>query len=763
MALADKYSRVKTAQDLIDMGVVPKTSSEYLALITVERLKKARDEARSQLSPDMLGQWIPAVKAETVKASELKEAADKYDYLTSLSKSDKTTAAVRVVGPYKKWDLENMVGRVYEYGDSPKKSGSSGIVVEYDDPVKKLDGQVDESTKVGNKYRVTVPWNHVEFTSDDQVPVAYDLHPGVVAKPDLGHLIRVTEAIEVSEGREKKKIKANTTGRIVEYDKDKGIIAIAVKPKRGSETMYTLPIDEAHGVLQVSSHGQEEPADIEEVVREEAFARVFPKTKVETAFANDVATGILMNKDMVFYGPAGGGKTTICEDLAAIAQQREIQFVAEGSQCQTSPFSLIDPSFARKVIPCAETMIAHDNTGKYRATGIFKPKHPSKINVDVKAFGPGFGVELLNGTPGVRQFNLVGYKMPTDANAKSNGYDPEGVQYGALVRTNNGVLIIDEAHLIPDAEKDTLRFALSNNRVKIDQIRFENPAHAAIFKNANEVDCFTAPIKDRVLFFPMHYPQDVDVSHKITRASIHGLREEPSAVEIPDVHIMQPIDIVKTVSMPSLLERSIDALYIKMREIRSEDSTSIILGNRSKLDALYAARSQLFIDRLFYEKRPHIVTMPYATNGVLFATRSRLACDDRAAEIANYEAIEKLVTGQIESVFTQEADVWWCNQFKDIASKESVSAGIAKRFETQLQKTYADVTELVRPFEELQAAVKNQNARETHILKKEYPLAGMFFDTEANFHQLSIAQLKETAQFYMDAMQHSKCKIPLKG
>ena len=58
----EEYFNVKTGQDLINLGVIPKDSSQHLALILSRRLEAVRDRILSTLTDEMLGKWIPLIQ-----------------------------------------------------------------------------------------------------------------------------------------------------------------------------------------------------------------------------------------------------------------------------------------------------------------------------------------------------------------------------------------------------------------------------------------------------------------------------------------------------------------------------------------------------------------------------------------------------------------------------------------------------------------------------------------------------------------------------
>jgi hypothetical protein len=57
--------RIKTGQDLIDEGVIPKTAAQHLGIITYERLKAVKRAVEAGLDETLLGSWIPLLREKT--------------------------------------------------------------------------------------------------------------------------------------------------------------------------------------------------------------------------------------------------------------------------------------------------------------------------------------------------------------------------------------------------------------------------------------------------------------------------------------------------------------------------------------------------------------------------------------------------------------------------------------------------------------------------------------------------------------------------
>jgi MoxR-like ATPase len=96
--LLNKYANIRTGQDLIDAGVIPKTSSEMLTLMAYERMKALQRAISANLDEALVGKWIPAVEKKD----------DNYVLIDGITAEDKMGHRVRLTQKYngQNWDKE---------------------------------------------------------------------------------------------------------------------------------------------------------------------------------------------------------------------------------------------------------------------------------------------------------------------------------------------------------------------------------------------------------------------------------------------------------------------------------------------------------------------------------------------------------------------------------------------------------------------------------------------------------------------------------
>jgi len=87
-----RYANVQNAQQLLDMGVEPKTSSTHLALVLHQRLLALHKQAVESLDEAVLGSWVDLVEPNYVDipSGMLVSAADIKKYAVPGMKVDGT-------------------------------------------------------------------------------------------------------------------------------------------------------------------------------------------------------------------------------------------------------------------------------------------------------------------------------------------------------------------------------------------------------------------------------------------------------------------------------------------------------------------------------------------------------------------------------------------------------------------------------------------------------------------------------------------------
>ncbi len=688
MSLYDEYKDVRTAQDLIDMHYRPKKSSELLEVIANLRLEAVRDSILAQVDESMFGAWIPA-------------------FVPVISKEEKPVSSIDDIVVHAKVGAK-VQGYAYSvFGNPQECMGRIRIVspdyfgIEWEQDVR--DGS-DLNGKAHNGRGELV--FHRDFHNRNislfvkGLVDHYELAPNVVADKQLGHKVMFRQqyegTISDADGRRLQgKLPAGLSATLVDYDESSGLAHIAFDnliEGFGQRKNFIISTGSAAGSLVVSSLGQVEPKNLEQEVYKQSMLDFFPYAVLDTKTARNVFIAMLMEKDMLFHGPPGSGKTETARDIVHIGRQREVIFVVEGCKVQCNPFSLLDEQFAKKVQPCPECQIKYDKNKddpslNFKNTGRYVPPKPSQIRVIPAKFGDGKGVELLEGTVALQRMDLVGYKMPRldgSLDELGNQFDPEGFSPGVLSRTNNGMLHIDELEKMRPSTMDSFLTALQNDRIKPDQLRFLFPASSVIVGTANDVTPLPDAMNDRMVLIRVGYPEDRDDSYEITKRAFYRERKEASSISIQDPHLADQ-SILRAIPSPAIIERAVDAFYILFRnEYKGEGAQPILGSNRSKLDALAAARAELVVDQKFFRGTPEIVTDEYAVKGITYAMLSRLQQKTEPEFNEAENQISRYIAEKFPGVMQEEINTWWCRAFQAIAVKETQVPGIEANFRAEI-------------------------------------------------------------------------------
>ena len=497
----DKYKSVKTGQDLINLQVIPKTSAASLAWMAFKRLESLHALKKSQVTPEMLGTWQPLFEGSyTEVGAETVSGADVVKY----AKEGMIVSSPMVLN---NGSIKAISGKIIGKGERK-------VRVRWDEGVRDFDqryindlgfvSDVDSSAVV-----LQVPGG--------RILESYGIAKGAVADEKLGHKVIFNGSVPLNFG--KGKLSPNEVMDLVSYDAGKKAVYFR---RENGENLAGIVTEEIVKSLYVSSLGQIAPKNLEDELMTATFADFFPRTVLDTETARSIVTGILMEKDMVFHGPPGAGKTQVSKDIIELAKQQRVSFVVDGCKVQCNPYSLFDAEFAEQVPACPECKINYSEG--FKETNIFLPPKPGDIRVKVVAYGEGMGIEHTEGTSELRRMHLAGFKLPNLNGSETNEseYDPQGFHAGVLGRTNNGVWHIDELDKVPETVRSNLLDALQSSRIKPDQLRFSYPANTVVIGTANDTKPFSGALNDRMLLLGIYYPTDNDVSYSITRRSYYG-------------------------------------------------------------------------------------------------------------------------------------------------------------------------------------------------------------------------------------------------
>ncbi len=759
-ALLEKYKHVKTGQDLIDLGVIPKTSSARLKIKAHKRLITLRDRIKATVNEEMMGNWKPAFEPQYADSLPEINGDDAKKYARP---GMRIRARARLLDD----SIDTLEGTILSID-----RGKNIFEIKWDARVKNgsnLGGKVEPG------FGESVEYTHRTFAllvPEGRVMQGYVLAEGVEAGDKLGHLVRFAGGYKgkvrdpssnnevgdviFPEEYNLTLVKFNASGRVPYVDlKSPGNVV-----NMGQRRNFRIYLNEdLLQKIEASSLGQYVPKNLEEEIYKETLAYFFPKTSLDTDRARRAIIGILMEKDLVFYGPPGSGKTQLARDIVDIAKQQGVLFVVPGCQVQCSPFSLFDPEFAKVVDACPECKINY--SPDFKETGFFKRPKPEDVKVVVMNYTEGRGIEYIQGSPGLQHLHLAGFKMPrldnTTTEEMEDEASPEGFHPGILPRVNNGVLVFDEMEKCRSQMLDVILDVLQSENIKPEQLRFTYPANSFIVGTANDQTMLSAALNDRLLLLAIRYIDDVDKAYEITRRSYHGEFTPVESVDIGDIHIEQS-SILRQRPMPVIIERAVDAFYIKFRnEYSDKGKQEISSSNRSKLDALSAARAELLLDELFFGETPIFATEHYAIRGIQYALCTRVQEREQKEDIAAKIALDAYVEKEFPALLSAEVDTWWCTTYKDIATRDNQLPGLKTNFDTELAGYQADLNLAVDSFNHVRRNVEEPQNPLYELAAYTYPLMARLFKEQPRMRALREDQLLAMIGYFMQTQKVAKC------
>ena len=760
--MLEDYLKVKTGKDLVNLGVVPKTSSTHLALITRRRLESILKTIVPQINDEMLGKWNSAFNSITEKVPPLVTGAEE------IMKYAQEGMKVEAMSNYEGRPIAGMKGVI----KTPITTRGVPLVgIEFN---KGFEGANNLNGALNDEHGLYVPLNNLKlFPGKRTITVGYSLDDEVVADKKLGHKIRFKKGFDASSVWDSNserisggiKIEAGATAMLKHYVPSRNTIDVEFDEpiaKQGRRTNFKLGINGHYEDIQASSLGQIVPADKEEEIKRYVLGEFFPKTVISTKRAERVVKALLLGKDFVFYGPPGGGKSQISADIIDIAQQQEVIFIVDGCQAQCNPYSLFDEDFSKIIDACPECKISYDPN--FKDTGFFKKPAAKDVKVKVAKYGKGMGIESSEGTEGLKRMDLAGYKTPkldgTTTGKRESDFDPEGFHAGLLVRTNNGIAFFDEMDkLRPQAYSSMLK-ALEDETIKPDQLRCEYPADALIIGTANDHTVFTGPLNDRMALMAIRYPTDEDTSYSITRKGYHKEANEVESYDVGDTHRDNGELSIRKVQMPVIIERAVDALFLKFRaEYTGAGKQKETGSNRAKFDALDAARAQLTLDKLFYEEAPEVATAEYAISGIQFAFCSRVQESTRDADISSKEALIGWVENNFNDVLNREEDTWWCRAYKEVAIAKTQIPEIEDNLIQELDSYENNVEVATANFNQVKQAYSPNPSKRQQEAKIMFPFMDYLFRQQPNFGEITVSELITSMEYFMKSRENTSCEI----
>ncbi len=744
--MLEDYLKVKTGQDLIDLGIMPKTSSAHLALIMYKRIIALRDNILARITDEVLGKWLPAVEEEIKPVNpEIKDIDEIRRYAKPGMKIRNTTTK-----------LEGIITEARGDGTAT----------------------IDWGKSKGPEYCYLNNSNLVLLIPERHVVTGYKLTEGIVADKRLGHIVRFNspQTTRISDGYDTTKIEIpeGTTAALAEYAPKANKVVLRIDeniPEKVRKRNFEFTLSDLYGKLEVSSLGGRTPLEKDIEVKKQTLLDCFPKTVLDPKSVEAVilgilgATSIVGNKkrggDMIFYGPPGSGKSNLVKDIIDIAMQQKVLFIVEGCRVQCSPFSLFDENFAKIVPPCPECMIKYD--GDFKQTGRFKKPKPKDVRVVVTDYSEGHGVGFVEGTTALRRMHLAGFKLPkldgSTTSERENEYDPEGFQPGHLPRTNNGILHLDEMDKLLPQTLDGILEVLNSSRMKPDELRYSYPANNIIIGTANDNTVFSDALNDRMLLLAINYPDDPDVNYEITKKGYHGKFISVSEVPVGDTHKEKSIEI-RSVPAPVILEKAVETMYMKIRdEYKGPGKKEVFGSNRSKFDALDAARAGMVLDQLFFKDTSTIVNAKYAVEGIKYAIYARIQERTKEEEQRDEESFNKWVEEEFPKVLKGEEDAWWCEAYKHMAIAKIQIPEIEGNLVKELAEYRDNPKKALQSYAKVKKAYdspKNENAQLSRI---QYPFMDYMFKEQPQFAKVDEDQLVGLIAYFMESGKDAACKL----
>ena len=724
--MLEDYLNVKTGQDLVNLGVIPKTSAEYLMLITYKRLNALRDKILSGINEEVLGSWIPAVESVKIKVPEV------------ICKDEDVVKYIKL----------GMTVRV-------RATKKEGKVLSGDQNAVKIEG-------IGGQFvrdlDLLVPSGILE--------TGYKLADNVVADNEQGHLVKFTKSYTINAGRGQVQIPEGLTGILIKYTQDSETVTVRIgdnAPEELKKKQYLLNLKDIKDGLKVSNLGPVPPLDKEVVVRQETLTSFFPTAGLSEDRAEKIITAMLMVKPHLFlYGPAGSGKSQTISDIISIEKLREVIFQVEGCKVQCNRASLYDENFAKNIPACPECLMEYDTD--YKNTGRFKRPKAKDVKVTVANFGEGHGVSYMRGNTSTNRMHLVGFKVPdmtkSSEERRNDEYDPQGFSPGLLPRGNNGIAYLDEADKLRPNALDNLLEATEGGKVKPDELRYHYPCTGIVLGTANDNTAFSDPLNDRVFLLALRYPDDVDTSYEITKKAYHGNTTPLTDVAIGDVHKDKPFNL-RDVPMPVIIERAVDAFYMKIRDEYTGTGKREIFGsNRCKIDALDAARARLVLDQLFSSQAPPIVDKNYAVKGIQYAVCSRVQERTRAEGQKAKVEFNTWTEEKFTDTLKREEDTWWCRVYKNIAIKNVRIPQIKENFIVELSNYKNGTIIAVETYKQVKKAYDEPTNRQAQDARIKFPFMDYLFKEQPRMNIIYLdTQLPSMINYFLESRKNTKCTI----
>jgi MoxR-like ATPase len=740
-----KYAGVKNAQDLLDMGVIPKDARNSLATLAYMRLVHVAKAIGSQLDINVLGQYVSPF-AEVQKKT--------------------------VTGDYKKYasvddDVTFIIGEVGYHGIIKEKNKSS-VQVELDSESLAKYQQMSQTSDT------TVQVNYDAFIQlDKKVPVTEKVwRETVQADKDFGHRFTLDKEVKgyYTNASGSDTLPKGLTGKLVGRDNDVVTIQIDTDKKvSGNRTNYRISIEDATSALKVSTLGIEDPQDYEQTLREETLNAAFQTTQLDSTTTQNILEHILCHTSLCLNGPPGTGKTQLLKDLVQLFSQQHVGFAVKGSQIGDNPFSTLEHPYAQKVQASPVTLAQLDADNDFLHTGIYDAPKPKDVSVQVHAVHDGHNVAELSGDAGVRIGSLKGHKMPQirDGQVIENHADPNGFQPGPIIGSNT-FIGIDEVDKLTSHTTTALLGPINDRKVRVEGQRYSWPSDLAWLFTSNSVANLTGPFNDRVAYIHFQRPTDPEQMRRIMDAAFYGKKTAVEKLDLPDIHTVESLNLRK-ILMPAIIENTLGRLYIDFNQTYTGPAKNDQAGStRSMIDALRLSRAKLAIDQIFFSDAPNIATAEYMLSGFHRAVESRIEKDNPADLTEAQKSLHDWSQPKLETLLSEETNKWWCDVKKQIAIAKTQIPQIEVNFNAEIETYKQNPNTAVDSFNAIKSARDDQTQDRMQAAQNriQYPFMDFLFDEQKGQHDIRLGDdvaITELVSFYVTRYNENlQCPVPTK-
>lgn len=273
------------------------------------------------------------------------------------------------------------------------------------------------------------------------------------------------------------------------------------------------------------------------VEEDERIQKLFPNTILDPEVLRQVIAGLISGAHLLLFGPSGSGKTNLAKDIWRLFP-KEI-YAVDGCPVQCDPFSVVDPVFSRKVMPCPFCISRFGSGGTdFHAKNV----DPASVPVMKVTLKEGFGFARIQGSSEVFPDNLTGTINLHKLEEIGDPTSPLILEPGKLLQANRGLLMIDEVGKLPIGTQNVLLQALQEGIVSPAKSRETFPAKflAITTSNIQDLDNINEPLNDRLSNIYVGFNNDHNSNRRILDIA---LKANPHDVFIPEIMLDATVNI----------------------------------------------------------------------------------------------------------------------------------------------------------------------------------------------------------------------------